>query len=77
MGEIDEVVVVAGAVQGLDFNNTTTGISVDVDEIMETTPLSRNLTDIILLAPGTSQGDSAFGNLASISVDHLLLRMST
>ena len=67
VGEIDEVVVVAGAVQGLDFNNTTTGISVDVDEIMETTPLSRNLTDIILLAPGTSQGDSAFGNLASIS----------
>ena len=66
MGEIDEIVTTAGAVKGIDFNNTTTGISVNVDEIMETTPLSRNLTDIVLLAPGTSQGDSAFGNLASI-----------
>jgi len=67
MGEIDEIVTTAGAIKGIDFNNTTTGISVNVDEIMETTPLSRNLTDIVLLAPGTSQGDSAFGNLASIA----------
>ena len=66
MTEIDEIVVTAGAVEGFDFNNTTTGISVNIDELMETTPLSRNLTDIVLLAPGTSQGDSAFGNLASI-----------
>ena len=65
--DIDEVVVTAGAIEGTDFNNTTTGISVDVDEIMTTTPLSRNLTSIVLLAPGTSKGDSAFGNLASIS----------
>jgi hypothetical protein len=66
MTEIDEIVVTSGAVEGYDFNNTTTGISVNIDELMETTPLSRNLTDIVLLAPGTSQGDSAFGNLASI-----------
>ena len=66
MGEMDEIVTTAGAIEGIDFNNTTTGISVNVDELMETAPLSRNLTDIVLLAPGTSQGDSAFGNLASI-----------
>jgi len=65
--DIDEVVVTAGAIKGVDFNNTTTGISVDLDEIMQTTPLQRNLTSVILLAPGTSKGDSAFGNLASIS----------
>ena len=65
--DIDEVVVTAGAIEGVDFNNTTTGISVDLDEIMETTPLERNLTSVVLLAPGTSKGDSAFGNLASIS----------
>ncbi|MDB3996608.1 TonB-dependent receptor [Gammaproteobacteria bacterium] len=65
--DIDEVVVTAGAIKGVDFNNTTTGISVDLDEIMETTPLQRNLTSVILLAPGTSKGDGAFGNLASIS----------
>jgi len=48
MTEVDDIVVTAGAVEGFDFNNTTTGISVNVDELMETTPLSRNLTDIVL-----------------------------
>ena len=67
MSDIDEIVVTAGAVEGIDFNNTTTGISVNIDEAMTTTPLARNLTDVILLAPGTSQGDAAFGNLASIN----------
>ncbi|MDA7788294.1 TonB-dependent receptor [Gammaproteobacteria bacterium] len=67
IADMDEVVVTAGAMQVVDFNNTTTGISVDLDEIMETTPLERNLTSVILLAPGTAKGDSAFGNLASIS----------
>ena len=64
---IEDVVVTAGAIQGMDFNNTTTGISVKLDDLMSTTPVSRNLTSIVLLAPGTAQGDSAFGNLASIS----------
>ena len=65
--DIEDVVVVAGAIEGIDFNNTTTGLTVDVDELMTTTPLNRGLTDIILLAPGTSQGDAAFGDLASIN----------
>ena len=33
---------------------------------IEAAPISRNLTSVILLAPGTTGGDSAFGNLASV-----------
>ena len=65
-GDMEEMVVTAGARQVKDFDSTTTGISVDVDELINTTPVARNITAIQLLAPGTQSGDSAFGNLASI-----------
>ena len=65
-GSMEEMVVTAGARQVKDFDSTTTGISVDVDELINTTPVARNITAIQLLAPGTQSGDSAFGNLASI-----------
>ncbi len=65
-GSMEEMVVTAGAQQVKDFNSTTTGISVDVDELINTTPIARNITAIQLMAPGTQSGDSAFGNLASI-----------
>jgi len=63
---MEEMVVTAGAQEIKDFDSTTTGISVDVDELINTTPVARNLTAIQLLAPGTQSGDAAFGNLASI-----------
>ena len=64
-GDMEEMTV-TGVQQVKDFDSTTTGISVDVDELMNTTPVARNITAIQLLAPGTQSGDSAFGNLASI-----------
>ena len=63
---MEEMVVTAGAREVKDFDSTTTGISVDIDELINTTPVARNITAIQLLAPGTQSGDSAFGNLASI-----------
>jgi hypothetical protein len=63
-----EEVFVTGTRRGTwDFTSTTTGISVDVVELAEKFPVQRNLTDIALFAPGTQQGDLAFGNLASFS----------
>lgn len=59
-------IVVTGAAIVSDFAGTTTGINVDVAELVKTVPVSRDLTSVVLLAPGTSRGDSAFGNLASI-----------
>jgi len=59
-----EIVVVGRRVQ--TFEGTETGLNVDVEQLAQTVPIGRNLTSVVLLAPSTSEGDSAFGNLASI-----------
>ena len=55
---MEEMVVTAGAREVKDFDSTTTGISVDIDELINTTPVARNITAIQLLAPGTQSGDT-------------------
>ena len=66
----DEIVVTAAQIQ-VPFSGTTSGINVDLEELAQRVPISRNITDVILLAPGTSRGESIFGgrasNLASIN----------
>lgn len=71
-----EEIYVTGVRQGSwDFNTTTTGITVDVGEMFNRAPLARNATAIVLMAPGTSLGDTAFatnsygasGSLASFA----------
>jgi len=62
----DEVVVSATR-QNLDFASTTTGINIDVEDLVKDIPVGRDLTSLTLFAPGTAQGDSAFGNLSSLS----------
>ena len=64
----DETIVVTGSVQrGNDFGSNTGGLNVgNVSELLNTTPIARNQTALILLSPGTSAGDTTFGNLASI-----------
>ncbi|WP_420479404.1 TonB-dependent receptor [Brevundimonas sp. FT23028] len=65
--DLGEVVVVGTRSAAVDFDRTTTGITVDVQETFDRIPTQRNLAAIQLLAPSTSQGDSAFGNEISIS----------
>ncbi|GGD56517.1 TonB-dependent receptor [Croceicoccus mobilis] len=62
-----EIVVTAGRSKIIDFERTTTGLVLDVAELAQRVPVARDLTSIIELSPGVSAGDSAFGNLASIS----------
>lgn len=59
-------VVVTGTRRQLDFAQGTTGITVDVAELVERLPLGRSITDVALLAPRTVAGDSAFGNQPSL-----------
>lgn len=66
-GSGNEIVVTAGRVQVVDFERTTTGSVIKVEELARRVPVARDLTSVIKLSPGTSQGDGAFGNLASIS----------
>lgn len=65
-GSTLETVTVTGVRQNLDFSGTTQGLSVDVAELAQTLPIGRDLTAVTLLAPSTTQGDSTFGNLASL-----------
>lgn len=62
-----DIVVTGSRIKVSDFDRTTTGAVIQVADIADRVPVARNLTSIVLLAPGTSQGDSAFGNLASVS----------
>ncbi|MEZ0495340.1 TonB-dependent receptor domain-containing protein [Sphingomonas sp. IW22] len=63
-----DIVVTGSAERGTDFGNNTGGLALgDVSQLLNTTPIARNQTAIQLLAPGTTAGDSAFGNLASFS----------
>lgn len=59
-------IVVTGTRAVASFAGTTTGLNVDVSDFIKSRPLARNLTSVILLAPKTTLGDGAFGNLPSI-----------
>lgn len=61
-----EEIVVTGASVTTASSGGTTGLSVDVEDFIKNKPLGRDLTSVVLLAPGTAVGDTAFGNLPSI-----------
>ncbi|CAN5364758.1 TonB-dependent receptor [soil metagenome] len=67
----DAIVVTGARVQVADFDRTTTGAVIDLGELSKRIPVSRSLNQVILLAPGTTQGssgsNSAFANQSSIS----------
>lgn len=64
-GAVQEVVV-TGSRKRAAFSGSTTGVVIDVENLTKDVPVSRNLTALVLMSPGTVGGDSAFGNLASI-----------
>ncbi len=53
-------VVVTGVRRSLDLSRAATGVSIDVDELIDNVPVARNITAITLLAPGAVPGDSSF-----------------
>lgn len=59
-------IVVRGARRKLAFSTATTGVVLDVERLTKDVPVGRNLTSLVMMAPGTVKGDSAFGNLASV-----------
>jgi hypothetical protein len=56
---LDEVVVTS-ARRAVDFSRTATGITVDIEQLVDRAPIARNITAVTLLAPGAVAGDSAF-----------------
>ncbi|WGM31655.1 carboxypeptidase regulatory-like domain-containing protein [Brevundimonas sp. NIBR11] len=56
---VDDVVV-TGVRRALDLSRAATGVSIDVDQLIENVPVARNITAVTLLAPGAVIGDSQF-----------------
>src|SRR5690606_8631319 len=65
VSSVEELVITAPR-PDLAFTQTTTGLTVDLHELVERVPGGRDLTSVILLAPTAVQGDSAFGNQPSL-----------
>ncbi|MGV8929636.1 MAG: TonB-dependent receptor [Brevundimonas sp.] len=64
---LGDVIVVGVRTAVSDFDTTTTGLSVDVEELTRSVPVGRSSNALALLAPGVTSGDNAFGALPSIS----------
>nr|WP_295109724.1 carboxypeptidase regulatory-like domain-containing protein [uncultured Caulobacter sp.] len=63
VGEVSEIVITASARPELDFSQTTTGLAVDVEQLVKTIPVARSVQGLTLLAPGAIQGGA--GNYAN------------
>lgn len=59
-GEVSALEVTATANPQQDFTGTTTGISIDVEQLTKQVPIARNVTALTLLAPSAVPIDSAF-----------------
>ncbi|WP_394652165.1 carboxypeptidase regulatory-like domain-containing protein [uncultured Sphingomonas sp.] len=62
-----DIVVTAGRTRVVDFDRNTTGAVIDIGNLATRVPVSRDITSVVLLSPGTSAGDTAFGNLPSVN----------
>ena len=63
--DVERIEVTGTTIAMVDVTSSSTGIVVD-SVTLDRVPVPRNLTSVALLAPGTTQGDSAFGDLPSI-----------
>ena len=64
--QIDEVVVVGVRRAVSEFDATTTGLTVNVEELSRNVPIARDAGAVALLAPGVTASDGAFGNIPTI-----------
>jgi outer membrane receptor protein involved in Fe transport len=62
---VERIEVTGSAISLVDITSNSTGIVIDA-VTLEKVPVPRDLTSVALLAPGTTKGDSAFGNVPSI-----------
>ena len=62
-----EIVVTGTRTQVVDFDRNTTGSVINIGDVATRVPVARDITSVVLLAPGTLQGDNAFGNLPNIA----------
>jgi outer membrane receptor for ferrienterochelin and colicin len=61
---VERIAVTGSAISLIDTTSSESGIVVNAEEL-DRLPVARNLSSVALLAPGTTQGDTGFGNLVS------------
>lgn len=66
VSQIDEVVVVGVRRAVSEFDATTTGLTVNVEELSRNVPIARDAGAVALLAPGVTASDGAFGSIPTI-----------
>ena len=60
-------IVVTGVRRIVDVAANTTGSVIQIGDLAKRVPVARDITSVVLLSPGTSAGDTAFGSLPSIN----------
>ncbi|WP_286234417.1 TonB-dependent receptor [Thalassotalea sediminis] len=63
-GDIERISVTGAVVSSIDVSSSESQLVVDV-EYLNKVPVSRDVTSVAMLAPGTIKGDDDFGNFAS------------
>jgi len=64
--QVDDIVVVGVRRAVSEFDATTTGLTVNVEELSRNVPIARDANAVALLAPGVVASDGAFGNIPTI-----------
>jgi len=65
LSTVDDIVV-TGVRAELDFAQTTKGVTIDVEDLLDQVPIARNITAVTLLAPTVVPGTGGFNGLPSI-----------
>ena len=65
LGPVTDTIEVTGTPVHVDTASTVSGITVDSDELSSQVPLSRDVTQFALLAPGTVPGNARFDGAAA------------
>ncbi len=64
--DVERIAVTGARVSAVDLTSADSGLTIGEVEF-DRLPVGRDITSIALLAPGTTRGESQFGNLASFS----------
>ncbi|MCB1043449.1 MAG: TonB-dependent receptor [Acidobacteria bacterium] len=59
-GTVSETLTVTNSAVLVDTSSTTSGLNVNLDDLVSRIPLSRDQTSVALLAPGSLEGDDGF-----------------
>lgn len=62
-GDLEETITVTSEAPLVDVSSTVSGVTVNVAETFDKVPIVREVTQVALLAPGSTGGDAAFSSV--------------